>query len=390
MSKNKIWWVLLSIVTILIIGFLTYLYKDSIKKNLGFATVYDAAANRAMQVGNDWKISSSSYAWGENIGWVDFAPALGANVVADNALWGYAYGENIGWISLNCGNGDDCNIDYKVSNDGSGKLSGFAWGENIGWVDFGSTDIDREWGVSINSVGDFIGYAYGENIGWISFNSANGGSVVYKVSTNWRPQSTRPQCNNGLDDDSDTYIDYPDDRSCSSSTDSRERSSSGTIVTTEYYDPEIVTDPSAVGGGEEHTPISTSTVSTSTSTSTTTIVVVPPTTKPTVLTPTTGPSLGNDDSVFTGLFTRDLYAGMSGDDVKELQKFLNKAGYVVSSSGFGSLGNETKNYENKTADAVSKLQEANADVILIPNGLTKGTGYFGKATRVFVNSKLNN
>jgi hypothetical protein len=382
-SKNKIWWILLSIVIILILGFLTYSYKDSIKKYLGFATVYDAAANRAMQAGNDWKISSGSFAWGENIGWVDFAPSEGDTVVADNALWGYAYGENIGWISLNCANTDTCNtVNHKVSNNGEGKLSGFAWGENIGWVDFGtSTDIvNRTWGVSITSAGDFTGYAYGENVGWISFNSANGGSVVYKVSTNWRPQSTRPQCNNGLDDDSDGLIDYPDDRSCSSLTDTRERSSSGgTSVTTEYPDPEVII------------PVSTTTTTTVTSTTTsTTTIVVPPTTKPIVPTPTTGPSLGNNNFVFTGIFTRDLYIGISGGDVKELQKFLNAQGYTVAVSGVGSAGNETTFYGNRTADAVTKLQEANSSVILAPYGLTKGTGYFGKNTRAFVNSRLNN
>lgn len=370
-----------------------YSYKDSIKKYLGFATVYDVVADRA--VSNGWIISSSSYAWGENIGWLDFAPAEGATVVADNALWGYAYGENIGWVSLNCGNGANCDIDYKVSNDGEGNLSGFAWGENIGWVDFGSTDIaNRTWGVSINSSGDFTGYAYGENIGWISFNSANGGSVVYKVSTNWRPQSTRPQCNNGIDDDNDGDMDYPNDRSCSSLTDTREKPS-GVMTYTE-----TLNNPSG-DSNEENTPIvSTSTISTSTST--TTIGQASTTTSPTIVSPTVNPPVTHPTAVpvvttpdgelfkFTGTFTRDLYMDLSGEDVKELQKFLNNNGFIVASNGVGSVGNETTYYGNRTADAITKLQEANPESILTPYGLTKGTGYFGIKTRNFVNSRLNN
>ncbi len=379
-NKNKKWWIIFSILLILIIGFLVYKNNNTIKKYFGFATVYDASGDRA--ISNGWTISDNSYAWGENIGWVDFATTEGDTYVADNALWGYAYGENVGWISLNCGNGDNCNINYKVSNNGEGKLSGYAWGENIGWVDFGtSTDIaNRPWGVSITSGGDFTGYAYGENVGWISFNSANGGSVVYKVSTSWRPQSTRPQCNNGSDDDNDGYIDYPDDRNCSSLTDTRERKSNTYVAPTE--------DDNTTFGGEEDITTSTSTIATSTvsqiSTST-------PTTTPSVITPITPPTDTSTEELFkfTGMFTRDLYLEIKGEDVKELQKFLNSKGFAVGTSGVGSTGNETNYYGNRTANAVIKFQEANSDTVLKPLGLIKGTGYFGKLTRDLVNSLLN-
>ena len=391
-NKNKIWWIILSIAAILIIGFLTYSYKDSIKKYLGFATVYDAAGSRAAN--NGWKINSGSHAWAENVGWIDFVPTQSASVVSDSALWGYAYGENVGWISLNCANGTgSCGtVNYKVLNNGEGKLSGYAWGENIGWVDFGtSTNIgSRPWGVSIDSNGDFTGYAYGENVGWISFNSANGGSVVYKVSTNWRPQSLRPQCNNGIDDDGDGRIDYPDDPHCFSLVDTSERGSSNSGSS---IPPPVETfgntDKTTVEGGDN----AVSTTSTSTianpnqGTSTSEIKIVPPTTKPSVPTPSSGPGAGLEQE-FNDTFTRDLYIGISGGDVKELQKFLNKAGYTVATSGVGSAGNETRFYGNRTADAITKLQEANSKIILTPYGLTKGTGYFGKSTRSFVNTKL--
>jgi hypothetical protein len=196
-NKSKVGIIILVIIIISILGVLSYYNKGGIKKFFGFATVYNAfvyddVGQRA--VDNSWKISTNSYAWNENTGWIDFASSTGvATYVADNALWGYAYGENVGWISLNCNNADSCDYSYKVANNGEGKLSGYAWNENTGWIDFGtSTDIaNRNWGVSIDSDGEFTGYAYGENVGWISFNHLNGGGVDYKVSTNWRPISSR-------------------------------------------------------------------------------------------------------------------------------------------------------------------------------------------------------
>ena len=162
------------------------------------------------------------YAWTENGGWLNFGTSEGNVHISDSALTGYAYGENIGWVSLNCSNDDSCGTaDYKVSNDGEGNLSGYAWNENAGWIDFDPPNG----GVSINSSGDFSGYAYGENIGWIVFNCATTNScstVDYKVKTDYRPRSARPECNNAIDDDNDGKIDYPADPGCESLTDTSE------------------------------------------------------------------------------------------------------------------------------------------------------------------------
>ena len=220
---------LVTVITLLVVvdlGFLAYNFSSTINNLFGFATVYDAFGQRAKD--QSWITSTNSYAWNENTGWIDFAPANGEIYVADNALWGYAYGENIGWISLNCGNTDSCGtVNYKVANDGSGVLTGYAWSENTGWIHFDP----ENGGVTIDTSGDFHGHAYGENIGWISFNS-EGGAISYKVSTNWIHQSMRPQCNNGLDDDSDTFIDYPDDTNCLSLTDNNENTHAPSGVTT--------------------------------------------------------------------------------------------------------------------------------------------------------------
>lgn len=102
----------------------------------------------------------SQYAWGENVGWINFEPNQGDGVqVSSSAVEGFVWAENIGWINLSPSTYGG------VFNDGSGNLSGYAWAENVGWINFGPT----YGGVSIDSEGYFSGYAWGENIGWINF-----------------------------------------------------------------------------------------------------------------------------------------------------------------------------------------------------------------------------
>jgi hypothetical protein len=127
--------------------------------------------------------NNSQFAWGENIGWVNFEPSLGSGVsAADYRLTGYAWGENIGWINLSCRNADTCGTaEFGVANDGAGNLSGFAWGENVGWINFNPMvpGDETRYGVTIDDNGNFSGWAWGENIGWIRFNSA--APVAFKV-----------------------------------------------------------------------------------------------------------------------------------------------------------------------------------------------------------------
>lgn len=142
---------------------------------------------------------NSQFAWGENVGWINFEPSSGSGItVTDTAVTGYAWGENIGWINLSPGSGG-------VANDGTGNLSGYAWAENVGWINF----APNGGGVTIDPVtGIFSGKAWGENIGWINF------SVPKAVKTSWTgivdncpndPNKTDPGiCGCGVsDDDSD-------------------------------------------------------------------------------------------------------------------------------------------------------------------------------------------
>lgn len=78
---------------------------------------------------------------------------------------------------------------------------------------------------------------------------------------------------------------------------------------------------------------------------------------------------------------RDLKLSSVGEDVRELQKFLNKAGLIVSTNGPGSPGNETTFFGEATSRAVVRYQERHAEDL----GLTRGTGFVDPTTRALIN-----
>ena len=73
------------------------------------------------------------------------------------------------------------------------------------------------------------------------------------------------------------------------------------------------------------------------------------------------------------VFTRDLYLKSRGEDVRCLQKYLNSTGFIVSSSGIGSPGNESDSFGSATQYAVSRWQKI---YTIRPNN-----GYFGSKSR---------
>jgi hypothetical protein len=128
----------------------------------------------ALAAGADSTIDPGApYAWGENIGWVNFqADVTHGAVVTSTSVSGYAWCENVGWLNL----GDGANTDpggFGIIHDGAGNLSGYAWGENIGWVNFDTSGSGGSQ-VTIDGAGQFNGYAWGENVGWIALNSGQG------------------------------------------------------------------------------------------------------------------------------------------------------------------------------------------------------------------------
>jgi peptidoglycan hydrolase-like protein with peptidoglycan-binding domain len=73
------------------------------------------------------------------------------------------------------------------------------------------------------------------------------------------------------------------------------------------------------------------------------------------------------------MFTRDLSLGSQGEDVRQLQIYLNAHGFPVAASGAGSLGNETTYFGPATQAALAAFQKS--------AGISPASGYFGPKTR---------
>jgi hypothetical protein len=82
----------------------------------------------------------------------------------------------------------------------------------------------------------------------------------------------------------------------------------------------------------------------------------------------------SNQNLQNGSFTlsRNLYLGIVGTDVKQLQQYLNTHGFTVSTSGAGSLGYETNYFGPATLRAVKLYQQS--------KGIIQ-TGYVGPLTR---------
>ena len=119
--------------------------------------------------------AGSGYAWGENLGWINFGCDNCAVSITDSLVEGHAWSRAYGWINLSPENGG-------VVNDGEGNLSGYAWSSALGWINFSGATIDAS--------GVFAGMAgiEGSNAGRINFACDN-----CDVSTDWRPAAVRSQ-----------------------------------------------------------------------------------------------------------------------------------------------------------------------------------------------------
>ncbi|MCI5108645.1 MAG: peptidoglycan-binding protein [Candidatus Pacebacteria bacterium] len=89
-------------------------------------------------------------------------------------------------------------------------------------------------------------------------------------------------------------------------------------------------------------------------------------------------ALGGSSTGASYTFTQDLTVGSTGEEVRQLQMFLNNNGYTVAASGAGSAGSESTYFGSLTAAALAKYQAA--------NGIAPAVGYFGPITRASVNS----
>lgn len=126
------------------------------------------------------------YAWGKNIGWINFGCDRCNVRIDDGNITGYAWSSQFGWIKLDP-------TTSGVRNNGEGILYGYAWSANLGWINFA--------GVTIDSNGNFMGYAtVKSNDSQINFNCVNAsscGSAEFRVRTDWRPESSRSGSGSG-------------------------------------------------------------------------------------------------------------------------------------------------------------------------------------------------
>lgn len=131
-------------------------------------------------VASNWK-----HAWGENVGWSNWADAngrtQGVEVYQNGAvqyLKGWVWFENIGWA--NVGNGaapylNTTGLNFGVNiNPITGVLTGYAWSENAGWINFGPFPAGT---IATPAQWDHTnfrsrGWAWAENAGWINLDDA--------------------------------------------------------------------------------------------------------------------------------------------------------------------------------------------------------------------------
>jgi hypothetical protein len=67
---------------------------------IAFSTLFSGSSGYAENI--DPFNEGLKYAYGENVGWINFKPSQGPGVtVTNSAVTGYAWGENIGWINFN-------------------------------------------------------------------------------------------------------------------------------------------------------------------------------------------------------------------------------------------------------------------------------------------------
>ncbi len=109
-----------------------------------------------------------------------------AIAITDSGITGYAWGDEIGWINFDpTGSGVDINSN-------TGALSGYAYANTGSWINFNPTDVSggTDVGVTIDSDGEFTGWAWvsGANGGWMKFDC---GLSATCVKTDWRPVGSR-------------------------------------------------------------------------------------------------------------------------------------------------------------------------------------------------------
>lgn len=98
---------------------------------------------------------------------------------------------------------------------------------------------------------------------------------------------------------------------------------------------------------------------------------------------------GGNSTPSTERFPRQMEAGMRGEDVRQLQIFLNSHGFPIAESGSGSPGNESEFFGEATRQALIRFQETYREDILVPANMETAIGFFGPSTIRKINQILN-
>lgn len=101
---------------------------------------------------------------------------------------------------------------------------------------------------------------------------------------------------------------------------------------------------------------------------------------PKVLVQDTVPILSASGVAVSGELTANLVIGMTGAQVQLLQKTLNARGFIIATSGMGSLGNETSMFGTLTREALRRFQCAKG-IVCGGSEATTGYGRLGPMTR---------
>lgn len=343
----------------------------------------------------------SGYAWSEGGGWIDFNPrGGGVEINQDGEFIGYAWGENVGWIVFNCLTTESCGqVDYKVATDYRPRGVRPACNNSIDDDDDGLIDFPYDLGC--DSLKDINEVDTGSNVLVPEYSQLD-----HLESPQISPQkeyfysSSPPTSDPGsLDRGPGEYallvfINSGDEYTSTNKVNLTVYGSpdAARMVISNYpdfrdagqepYSQKVENWVLAPGDGVRTVYVkfyndkgySTRIVSDS-------IVVNSNYTDPYQLDIKNNQTAKDDYlSPPVSTLSKSMGAGVVDVEVIVLQKFLNANGFVLTSSGSGSPGNETDFFGRLTVDTLTRFQEE--------YGISE-RGFVGTETRSFINSLLN-
>lgn len=125
--------------------------------NIGWINCRDAGSTSQGAVIGEYVCSGYLYA--ANCGWIDLGDGSPANGIHYGNASASDFGVNVSDHS-------------SVGSNHSAQLRGYAYGANIGWINFTEVPGDPDSNPRIDlTTGKLLGYAYGANVGWIHLGS---------------------------------------------------------------------------------------------------------------------------------------------------------------------------------------------------------------------------